>query len=230
MKGGKFLIAYLCGVFALSSTSIVFASEIERQNNNEELPIECGTLTTHYGPFDYTNYQDYSQRLGIVEAEHFTHEIETLIKGKTDVILGDIDYTLKAFPNHHRALASISNFEFQVEDAAMQIELVGMGPECYFKRAIAFKPLDGVVRLIYGAYLHRKNNLEGASKQYAKALKIHPQSAEVHYNIALMYLDSGKTDLAVEHGHKAYELGYPLQGLKEKLVKKGLWGRTVSQN
>lgn len=241
MKFGKILSAYFCGIL-LSSGSLLIADDSGSYANDTEsssriptnepvevLPMECGTLANHYGPFDYTNYEHYSTKLQIVEAEHFTPNIEALVSGNTTYVLGDIEYTLRTFPNHHRALAAVSKFEFQVEDAQEQIE-GGLSPECFFKRAVAFKPLDGVVRLIYGTYLHKKKKFTAAANQYQKALKINPNSAEVHYNIALLYLDTGKTTLAVEHGHKAYELGYPLPGLKDKLVKQGVWGTTISQN
>ena len=242
MKFGKILSAYFFGML-LGSGSLLIAddagsyaddtessSSIVANESVEVLPMECGTLANHYGPFDYTNYEDYSTKLQIVEAEHFTPNIEALVSGNTTIsALGDIEYTLRTFPNHHRALAAVSKFEFQVEDAQEYIE-GGLSPECFFKRAVAFKPLDGVVRLIYGTYLHKKKKFTAAASQYEKALKINPNSAEVHYNVALLYLDTGKTNLAVEHGQKAYELGYPLPGLKEKLVKKGVWGTTISQN
>jgi len=46
-------------------------------------------------------------------------------------------------------------------------------------------------------------------------------SAEIHYFLGLIYLDKEKLELATEHATKAYRLGYPLTGLKERLEKLG---------
>ena len=204
-----------------------------------ELPYYCGDLGVGYGgygPFDYTNYDDYTTKLEIVESAHFTREVEALIAGKSSYLIGDLDYTLRVFPNHHRALASVSKFEFQVENAEQKLEN-HIPIECYFKHAMIYKPTDGVVRLVYGTYLHRKGMVERrkdlldrAQMQYTYALQIMPASAEAHYNAGLFYFDTNKYNLAVMHGHKAYQLGFPLQGLKDKLKKKGVWDKTVSQN
>ncbi|MFK8027433.1 MAG: tetratricopeptide repeat protein [Gammaproteobacteria bacterium] len=190
----------------------------------------CGALENAYGPFDYTNYEHFTNKLPVVEQHHFSHEVEALLSGMSDNIYGDLQYTLLAFPNHHRALVSISKFEFEVEGAREMLLEEKYDVDCYFRRGIAFKPTDGTVRLIYATYLHKKGFYDQAEKQYNEALILIPDSAEVHYNLGLLYADRNKLGLAVKHGHKAYELGYPLNGLKNKLIKKGVWDKTVSQN
>jgi tetratricopeptide (TPR) repeat protein len=190
----------------------------------------CGELGNAYGPYDYTNYDHYTNLLPVVEQYHFTYNVESLIKGESDFLYGDIEYTLQAFPNHHRALVSISKYEFEIQGAAEQLLEATYGVECYFQRAVAFKPNDSVVHLIYATYLHRKGYFDRAEKQYNEAIALNPASAEAHYNLGLLYVDRNKLSLAVKHGHKAYELGHPLMGLKNKLIKKGVWDKTISQN
>jgi len=147
----------------------------------------------------------------------------------------DIDFTLRLFPNHHRALVSMSNLEFQVDNAEEQLSR-NIEIECYFQHAVIFRPMDGIVRLIYGTYMHkkgmaerRKEFLERAEIQYNIALQLMPDSAEVHYNLGLFYYDINKMNLALMHGNKAYELGFPLEGLRDKQKRKGVWDTTVSQ-
>ena len=196
--------------------------------------IGCGEIynTGHYGPYDYTNYVHYTVNLPEVESHHFNTSVESLMGGMSSFkAINDLDYTLRAFPNHHRALAAVSNYAFQVDYSDAEVIEGGMPSiECYFKRAVEFKPDDSIVRLIYGSFLHRKGQFELAKMQYSKALEIDPASAEAHYNLGLYYHDSGDLSMAVQHGRKAYELGYPLQGLKNKLIKKGVWDKIVSQN
>jgi hypothetical protein len=38
-----------------------------------------------------------------------------------------------------------------------------------------------------------------------------------------MLLDFGEPDRALEHAHRAYALGYPLPGLRNRLKRAGAW-------
>jgi tetratricopeptide (TPR) repeat protein len=55
------------------------------------------------------------------------------------------------------------------------------------------------------------------------------ESAEVQYNLGLLNLEAGNVDAAVENARRAYELGYPLPGLRNKLAKLGRWSDSRSQ-
>jgi tetratricopeptide (TPR) repeat protein len=46
-------------------------------------------------------------------------------------------------------------------------------------------------------------------------------SAEINYNLGLVYLELGDIDSAVRHAELAYEQGFPLHGLRVKLEKLG---------
>lgn len=78
---------------------------------------ECYGGGQGFGPFDYTDPETarpgkYGQSppLHLVEIAHFTPEVEHLVRGKSGAIYGDLDYTLRAFPNHHRALWSMVRY------------------------------------------------------------------------------------------------------------------------
>ena len=47
------------------------------------------------------------------------------------------------------------------------------------------------------------------------------KSAEIHYFLGLVFVDRREFELAVDHAAKAYELGYPLPGLRSKLQRLG---------
>ena len=47
-------------------------------------------------------------------------------------------------------------------------------------------------------------------------------SAELHYFLGLMYVEKNNLELAKKHAAYAYELGYPLPGLKAKLRRRGV--------
>jgi len=184
--------------------------------------LPCQGLAQGYGPFDYTNPQHVRSRLPVVEAHHFTAEVEGLVRGKSGYILGDLDYTLRAFPNHHRALYAL--IRFVTEPGHMGRQYIGKlesQPECYLQRALRFKPDDGKVHMLFGLYLHKLGKLVEAEGYYRTAVKIMPRSAEAHYNLGLVLTDQDKFAEAVPVAKLAYELGYPLSGLRRRLAAAG---------
>ena len=46
-------------------------------------------------------------------------------------------------------------------------------------------------------------------------------SAEINYNLGLILLELGDLDGAARHAELAYDLGYPLPGLRAKLQRLG---------
>ena len=71
----------------------------------------CGGLTaeesgTDFGPFDYRSAPQ--EKLKMVHKFHFSSNVENLTGGQSGSIIGtDIDFTLRYFPNHIRALNSM---------------------------------------------------------------------------------------------------------------------------
>lgn len=198
----------------------------------------CGSLENAFGPFDYRDPAARGYDLHIVESYHFTPEVATLTHGSTGTIIQDLDYTLRAFPNHYAALADIARYALRGGQFLEQ-----RPAECYFKRAMAFRPDDANVRVIYGNYLFECIRLKGdlarrklqcggfedpkymdpqilqqARSQYEAALKLAPASPDVNYNAGLFYLDVGELDTAKRLADVAYRGGYPLMGLKKMLA------------
>lgn len=196
---------------------------------------ECFGEGQGVGPYDYTDPE--TTRPGkygntpprqLVERYHFTPEVEQLVRGSSSITpAGDLNYTLKAFPNHHRALWSMSRYYLRQLDRVgyerlRTTELQRDGtppPECYFHRAIAFAPEDPVVRAIFGIYLHRRGELDAALEHYLVAEKMAPKRAETIYNMGLLYLDMGNAAKAREYAERAQALGYPLRGLQKKIAR-----------
>ena len=111
----------------------------------------CGSLEKApggYGPFDYRVSKD---KLPLVEGYHFDSGVETLTKQKTGFFGGDIDYTLRAFPNHHRALMAMINLG--VKEKAQKPRGANFTVDCYLMRAEQYQPDDGMVKAIFGIYL-----------------------------------------------------------------------------
>ncbi|MEP7062475.1 MAG: hypothetical protein ABI881_08750 [Betaproteobacteria bacterium] len=178
----------------------------------------CGPLENAYGPFDYRTQR---KNLAIVERFHFTQSVEMLQSGSTGTIGGDLDYTLRASPNHPRALMAMSNYALrQKKDRVRGAEY---SVDCYFDRAIRFAPNDGTVYMIYGTYLFKTGNKQKAMKAFETAENFAEDNANLHYNLGLVYVDAKEYDRALLHAQKAYALGFPLAGLKNKLIAAGKW-------
>ena len=62
-----------------------------------------------------------------------------------------------------------------------------------------------------------------AKDEYLIALELQPDYAEAHYNLGLLYVKQKEFELAVQSARKAYDLGFPLQGLRRQLDRAGAW-------
>jgi tetratricopeptide (TPR) repeat protein len=178
----------------------------------------CGSLENHYGPFDYRTEKG---KLPIVDHAHFTEDVEAGIKGSTDALGGDLDYTLRAFPNHHRALATLARVALR--DKTLMIYKTKWPVECYFLRAERFAPDDAVVHATYGSYLYGAGKFDKALAEYKQAIDLDPDNSKINYDIGLAYMKNNDIPHALEHARKAYDKGYPLPGLKTQLIKAGAW-------
>lgn len=203
----------VCGVATAQDQSLddVFAA------------ADCGVLENAYGPFDYTNPSHFAERLPIVEAYHFNSDVEALKRGMTGELPGgDLTYTLHAFPNHHRALYSMGRYALQYPNERVPPG-ASYSAECYFQRAIRFRKDDAVVRLVYGIFLSMVKRNDDAIKQLKIGQQLDGNNPEIHYNLGLIYEKNGNDDLALKHAKRAYELGFPMQGLRNILKRKGVW-------
>ncbi len=179
----------------------------------------CGSLENHFGPFDYRTAP--LERRKIVEDYHFTPQVEHLRKGASNAVIGkDISYTLRAFPNHPRALnamANLSRREKNIQPKGSEFTL-----DCWFQRALAFAPDDPNVRGVYGVQLLKDDKPKEALNQFRKAEE-HGTSGNLYYNMGLAYFDLKDYDKARDYAKKAYSRGFNLPGLKNKLQKVGEW-------
>lgn len=183
--------------------------------------ILCPAFQHAYGPFDYRSVAP--DHLNVVEVNHFTPEVEQLIAGKSGYIGDDLDYTLRAIPNHPRALLAM--MRWAKKNRTDTPKGAKANAECYFQEAIKLYPNDGTAHLLFALYLIDQSKSERASKEIDIAAKLNHDSmdANVHYNMGLAYFDLKQYDNALASAQKAYELGFPLLGLKTKLQSVGKW-------
>ncbi len=184
---------------------------------------QCKGAGQGYGPYDYTQRARLSSKLKVVERAHFTAAVESLRGGASTSKgpLADLDYTLRAFPNHHRALHSAIRYRMRVGKPIRHPQFSHV--ECYLQRAINYSPRDSVSLMLYGLYLHRLNRYDKALPVYSRAYEIDPRNLEIQYNLALLHTDLKDYQQAKILADKLYQSKFPLQGLKNRLIQAGHW-------
>lgn len=202
-------------VKALIFLLFLFGSPIARAQE-----FICGSLDNHYGPYDYRTASPIV--LKVVEVPHFPPKVESLHGGNTSITPGgDIAYTLRVFPNHHRALMAMMKLAEREKTDKPRDSTWSMA--CWLDRAERFRPNDQMVQVIYGIYLSKKGKKDEALKKVDHAVEMGEASGNLDYNIGLVYFENGAYDKALLAAHRAYAAQFPLPGLREKLKLVGKW-------
>ena len=198
---------------------------------NESL---CGPLGNNFGPYDYRpekfvrdDMDSHTAKRILVEGAHFTPRVELLIGSQSKSMSqseppgGDIDYTLRAFPNHHRALMSVMKYgERKKSDKPAGLRYI---VECYFERAVRFAPTDTIARMLYATYLIKNSRIPEAVSQLEISTTIAADNAFTHYNIGLVYFDMKNYGKALAQAHQAIALGFPRTELRDLLKGVKQW-------
>lgn len=182
--------------------------------------LDCGDVfLAKIGPWDYrTSTQE---RRNLVELYHFTAAVETLKSGVSGTLGSDIDYTLRAFPNHPRALTAI--VRLAQRDRKPMPTGAGYTAECYLERATQFAPDDMAVRQIRGVFYAQAKRYDEAVADLQAVVDQQPNNASAHYNLGLALIEKRDFEGARAAAKRAAELGYPLEGLKKRLQAAGQW-------
>jgi len=209
------------GLMAALAPLVLLSWSLVAQAQTES-PNRCGPLNgMHYGPYDYRTEKG---RLRIVDVAHFTPAVESLIRGSTGVLGKDLDYVLKASPNHHRAIASIVKWSRRLN----RIQLPDMDYDvgCYFDRAIRFAPNDFIVRSMFAEFAGRRGDKVTARRQLEYVLDQAADNPLSLHNAGLVAAEVSLDDLALSAAHKALALGFVNSPLEQRLRQSGKWQDT----
>lgn len=207
-----------CLLFA--ALALAFASSAAQAQRFVEPCARAETfpLPATNGPYDYRT-EIATRRM--VESNHFTPRIENLIRGRTGTLAQELSFLLHAFPNHHRGLAALVRYgerEKSVQPADLDYSV-----ECYFLRAIRFRPDDLIVRMLFAEYLGRLQRVDDAATQLAYVKLEAADDPVTQYNLGLVYFEIGRYAEALAQAHTALALGMTRSGLMEQLKAKGQW-------
>lgn len=198
--------------------------------------MECGVLKNYQdiGPWDYadpsSNVPTGADPMGHVkrvENVHFTPEMQLLDLKRFSIerLTGEIHYTLRALPNHPVALMAISRLERMAGGKLPQRGITPFTPkitaDCFFDRAIRFRPRDKMVRMVHGMHLHQRGKLKEALAEYELAHSLGEDGPNLNYNLGLLYAELNDWDKAYDYGEKAQRGGFMLPGLRNRLEKAG---------
>lgn len=181
---------------------------------------DCPAYVKHNPGGDYSTPDD-RQGLSVVENYHFTPDVERLVRGASGPLGADIGYTLEHFPNHPRALSAMSRLALR--DKNRKPHGAHYTVECFFDRALGFRPDDARVHSLYGAYLLAVGQADTALEHLEESARLDPNNPTAHYNLGLLYVKKKDYDKARASAQKAYGMGFPLPGLKNKLTAAGEW-------
>lgn len=179
----------------------------------------CGPLENAFGPFDYRTAS--AETRSLVERFHFTSQVETLRAGQSGRLGSDLDYTLRAFPNHPRALLAIIRLGERTRSS--RVAGATYPVECYLDRAVRFRPEDAQVRVLYAYFLTRNSRAGEARRQLEAAEATSPTDPQIIYNLGLAYADLQDYDRSLNYAHKAYASGISLPGLRDRLKRANRW-------
>jgi tetratricopeptide (TPR) repeat protein len=199
------------------------------------LAQDCGPvpLPGAAGPYDYVDPK-YSWNLNDINLNHWVPAQEELAAKRVQHALMQLNYLLIRVPNHYAGLFELGRIEQLYPGIGYDPSLAGSKDvmqfpptaECYFDRAFRYRPNDPTLRMLFGLYYHKSRHLEKALVQYQKAETMDPESSEIQYNLGLVYYDLKDYQSSIRHAQKAYKLGYPLAGLRKKLMAAGKWPAT----
>lgn len=205
--------------FLLLFYSVLFSLFITTKNLiGAEL---CPPHESKYGNRDYLNLNQKNQDyVKTVENAHFNEDVRQLRGGArpSGSLIGDLEYTLNWFPNHHSALDALARLAIK-EKSPMPFGGEHVG--CRFQWAKNVNPDDGMVYFIEARYHYELGNHQQSTKLLDQASRLDPKNANTQYNIGLLYFRMKDYEAAREHARLAYKLGFPLGGLRNMLKDAG---------
>ncbi len=190
------------------------------------------------GPYDFLD-ADAVARWNIkdINSNHLAKIKPNLDEGRPYHALYELNFILIRIPNHYVAFSHLADIEQKFPGIEYEPAKAGMDDtlyfpataECYYDRAFRFRPNDPNLRLLMAIHYHKTDRLEQAVEQYKIAESMQENSADIQYNLGLAYFDLQEYDLSAEHAERAYALGYPLPGLRNKLAEVGAWPMSAVQ-
>ncbi len=147
--------------------------------------------------------------LNTVEKYHFcfqgqcadkTNFWEKFNAGKYGSAIKELEYVLRIFPNHPRALNMMELMAKLTKSPALAVP--------WYEKALKSYPYYSIIHANYGNYLININRIDSGIEEVQQAIKINPKYAKAYIYLARAYREMGKSELAASNAEKAKELGF----------------------
>lgn len=156
----------------------------------------------------------------IARAERLQGRDDARMKANLNMAIGEVGYVLPRIPPsvpvHWKMLTIQARALYMGGKKQPAIDAL--------RQIIRRKPdfVDGYV--VLGNFLYKEGKYAEAREVLQTGLeKVPAPTAEMHYFLGMIMLKEGSFDGARDHAQKAYKLGYPLPGLRNKLKAAGHW-------
>lgn len=213
-------ISISAAVGALALLTVLLFGNVALAQSAESI---CGNpFQNHFGPWDYRTAR--KEDIKIVENAHFTAGVESMTRPKNTMlheIAQDVAYTLGVFPNHHRALLTMVRLSEKYKRDPPPG--TNMSLDCYFDRAIRFRPDDTVARSLYAQFLGKRKRKDEAIQHLEVAIKQAVDNPISQYTIGTVFLELGEFGRALAQAHKARAMGLEWRELEDILKASGRW-------
>jgi tetratricopeptide (TPR) repeat protein len=165
-------------------------------------------------PHDYYDPKN-ALLLSHIDGHHLNQGIGKMEDGHYKAAEHDFEFMLRSFPNHPVALLRMGEVALKQQRPDLAIH--------YFEKAIAIYPKTPSNYLVYGIFLHQQDRFYEAIEKYKISLELDPKLTEAHYNLGLAYVAVENFEAALNQAKIAYQQGYPLPGLRQKLIDAKVW-------
>jgi predicted Zn-dependent protease len=164
------------------------------------MPIQSVTQVEN-DYFDAGSNRSVKQRLYNVERFHMNKSVlENISSGKYQYALNDINFTLRYFPNHPKALQLLTTIAALTKKRALPIP--------YFEKAINLYPSHAITHAQYGWFFVSIGDLDNGIQKLNYSVQVDPKLTAAYVWLAQAHEKKGDLKLAREARERAKELGY----------------------
>lgn len=188
------------GLIALTALALVWfmTCPVAAQDSIDHGPT--GTLNHDYFAAMADPGSQLHWNVGDSEKNHLGPAIRTIQSGQYAKAWQDLDFMLRRFVNHPKALEAMAAVASMTNQPPAAIP--------YFENAIRLYPQYALTYAQYGRYLGRIGRHDAAISNLKKATEVDPNLAVAYAWLAGVYTDIGQGPLAKEAAEQAKKLGY----------------------
>jgi predicted Zn-dependent protease len=196
----RIVVCLLLALFFVRLTEAQVFQVDKLEYSADVMPVQDAPHTV-YDYFDASTDRIVKQRLQAVEQYHMNKGVlENIANGKYKYALGDIDFTLRYFPNHPRGLQLLTTVAALAKNRALPIR--------YFEKAIALYPNHAITHAQYGWFCVTIGDFDNGIQKLRHAIELDPKLTAGYVWLAQAYEKKGDLQLAREARERAKELGY----------------------